>query len=67
MLHFSTNIGQVKVLDILEFFIAFFANVIGYYGISTSSGLANIITNVFEEGLTVPSPSIRNRNHFFDL
>ena len=55
MLHLATNIGQVKVLDILEFFVAFFANVFRYDGISTSGCLANIIANIFEEGLTVSS------------
>ena len=55
MLHLATNIGQVKVLDILEFFIAFFANVIGYYRITVTGGFSNIIANIFEEGLTVSS------------
>jgi hypothetical protein len=55
MLHLATNIGQVKVLDILEFFIAFFANVFRYYGIPVARGLYNIFANVFEEGLAVSS------------
>ena len=55
MLNLSTNIGQVKVLYILEFFITFFANVVGYYGITVTGGFSNIIANIFEEGLTVSS------------